>query len=817
VGIPADEMPRIFERFHRVPETRGRTHEGTGIGLALVQELAKLHGGTVTAESTLDRGSRFFVSIPLGTEHLDAQRVGTPTGLAPTTTGADAFVQEALRWLPTDGSQVADCGLPIEEMDASAVTSSPSLESAIPNLQSPKARVLWADDNADMREYVARLLGGRFDVQAVGDGRAALEAARADPPDLVLADVMMPRLDGVGLLRALRADPRLREVPVILVSARAGEEAKVEGMAEGADDYLVKPFAARELIARVDAHVRLARERRAATDALRDREAWLGGQRKALEAALNGAPLEAALGVLVRTATDGLGDGTRAAFYLTNGDDTSLHHVVGMTAAYAAAVDGFKIGPESLACGLAMYTGNPVLTADVTADARWGPWRRLAERFDYRGCWSFPIHTSLGKPIGTFAVYWRRPREATDRDLEFATLLTQTASIIISRHTEAEVRQRAEAALQEADRRKDEFLAMLGHELRNPLVPLQSGVATLRQRKLDGDALERTSAMMERQVKHLTRLVDDLLDVSRITRGLVELRRVPVNLAEVADQAAEMVASLVADRGHDLSLAVPPKPLWVDGDPTRLTQAVFNLLNNAIKYTDPGGRIWLTVERDGGQAVVRVRDNGSGMKADLVPRVFDLFTQGDRTLDRSEGGLGLGLTLVKRLVEMHNGTVQARSDGPGRGSEFVLRLPALADEVESRPCLPPGPTTAVRVDRVLVVDDNPDVAEALTWELEGLAREFKIVQSGAAAVEAASQWRPDLILCDLGMPIMNGYETCRRLRQLPGLGGVVIAAVSGYGGDDDRIKSEAAGFDRHLVKPVGRKTLEELVKSAAGA
>jgi two-component system CheB/CheR fusion protein len=253
-------------------------------------------------------------------------------------------------------------------------------------------------------------------------------------------------------------------------------------------------------------------------------------------------------------------------------------------------------------------------------------------------------------------------------------------------------RRAMEEELREANRRKDEFPAMLGHELRNPLAPLRGAVKTLRRQELGSPALERALAMMERQVAHLGRLVDDLLDVSRITRGLVELRKGPVNLAEVADRTVEMVIPVVDGRGHELSVALPRKPLLVEGDATRLTQVLFNLLNNAAKYTDPGGKIWLAVERDGGQAVVRVRDNGTGMAPPLVPRVFDLFTQGDRTPDRSQGSLGLGLTLVKRLVGMHGGTAAAHSEGPGRGSEFVVRLPELPDEAEqSPPARPAGP------------------------------------------------------------------------------------------------------------------------------
>jgi PAS domain S-box-containing protein len=378
-------------------------------------------------------------------------------------------------------------------------------------------------------------------------------------------------------------------------------------------------------------------------------------------------------------------------------------------------------------------------------------------------------------------------------------------------------RKRMEDELREAARRKDEFLAMLGHELRNPLAPLRSLAEVLRRQELDGETLERAHAMMERQVGHLARLVDDLLDVSRITRGLVELRKEPADLAEIAGQAVEMATPAVEGRGHDLNLSLPRKPLRVEGDAARLTQVVFNLLNNAAKYTDPGGKIWLTAEREGEEAVVRVRDNGSGMKAELLPKVFDLFAQGDRALDRSQGGLGLGLTLVRRLVEMHGGTVEARSEGPGKGSEFTLRLPALpAEEAKPPPARPAGPPqAAVQVARALVIDDNLDVAESMTWTLGGLAREIKMVHSGQAALEVAPEFHPDVIVCDIGMPGMDGYETCRRLRQLPGLGEVVIAAVSGYGAEEDRQKSREAGFDRHLVKPIGRAILEELVQSAA--
>ena len=379
-------------------------------------------------------------------------------------------------------------------------------------------------------------------------------------------------------------------------------------------------------------------------------------------------------------------------------------------------------------------------------------------------------------------------------------------------------RRRLEDALRQADRRKDEFLAMLGHELRNPLAPLRNALEALRRQNLESGTLERVHAMMDRQVGHLSRLVNDLLDVSRITLGVIDLRRQPLNLAEVVELAVEMAMPAIEGRGHDLSLALPHRPLQVQGDRARLVQVLFNLLHNAAKYSAPGSRIWLTLERDDGHAVVSVRDNGSGMTRELVPHVFEIFTQGTRTLARSQGGLGLGLTLVRRLVEAHGGTVEAASEGPGLGSEFVVRLPVLPalpaqaqPPPEERKVTLPPPRTGL----ALVVDDVPDIADSYGWLFEGLVDQVEVAYSGAQALEIAGRQRPDLIVCDLGMPDMDGYETCRRLRQLPGLDTTVIAAVSGYGGDEYVRESKAAGFDRHLVKPIGRSTLEELVQAAA--
>ena len=438
VGIPEHELPLIFERFHRIEGQRARSYEGSGIGLVLVHELVNLHGGTISVQSQVGCGTSFSIRLPFGWAHLPPNRVGASRDRESTSISAQAYVQEALHWLP----------------DAARFSERPHvIDPGASNAGADVARILLAIDNTGMGTYVRRLLETRCNVQIAADGEAALKAIHERRPDLVLADVVMPRLDGAGLLRAIRGDPELRDIPVILLSARAGEEGGMEALRAGADDYLVMPFSARELVARVSAHLGLSRVRRDTTRALRDHAAWQRGQYEALAAAVDGATLETSLGVLVRTATEALGASTRAAFYLATDHGTSIRHVVGMPHDYAKAVEAVPIGPDSPASGLAIHRGEPVLTADVQEDPGWEPWRSLAERFDFRGCWSFPIHTKAGKFIGTLAVYWRHPRSATERELELASLLTNTASILISRHMEAEVRKNAEQALRESEQR----------------------------------------------------------------------------------------------------------------------------------------------------------------------------------------------------------------------------------------------------------------------------------------------------------------------------------------------------------------------------
>jgi PAS domain S-box-containing protein len=367
--------------------------------------------------------------------------------------------------------------------------------------------------------------------------------------------------------------------------------------------------------------------------------------------------------------------------------------------------------------------------------------------------------------------------------------------------------------LSEADRRKNEFLAMLAHELRNPLAPISNAARALRLGGGDGEGLRSASEMLERQVGQMTRLVDDLLDMSRITRGKIELRKERVELAPIIAQATEAVRVQYRSMNHELTITVPPTPVSLNADPARLAQVVGNLLNNAGKFTDRGGHIWLTVEREGDHAVIRVRDNGIGIAKQDLPGLFEMFAQVDTSLERSRDGLGIGLTLVKTLVEMHGGSVQAYSEGLGRGTEFVVRLPILMEALEPAPERPLSAATSVVARRILIVDDSEDGAESLAMLLQFFGHETFKAHDGVEAIEAAERQRPDVVLLDIGLPRLNGYEVCARIRKEPWGKDLVLVALTGWGQEEDRHRSKEAGFDAHMVKPVDYDALLKLIGS----
>ena len=365
--------------------------------------------------------------------------------------------------------------------------------------------------------------------------------------------------------------------------------------------------------------------------------------------------------------------------------------------------------------------------------------------------------------------------------------------------------------LQEQDQRKDEFLATLAHELRNPLAPIRNGLQIMRLAPGNAEASERIRSMMERQLGQMVHLIDDLLDLSRISRGKIDLRKERIELASVITQAIETSRPSIDQAGHELLVEVPPGPIYVDADLTRLVQVFSNLLNNAAKFTERGGRVQLAVQLMGADAVVSVTDNGIGIPTHMLPHVFEMFTQVDGDLGRSRGGLGIGLSIVQRLIQMHGGSVEARSDGPGRGSEFIVRLPValsltlnkLADEGNSV-----RPTARLRI---LVADDNLDAAESLAMLLTLEGNETRTAHDGLEALDVAAAFRPDVMLLDIGMPKLNGYDVCRRIRQQAWGKNIVVIALTGWGQEEDKRRSLAAGVDAHLVKPVDFAALQKLL------
>ena len=740
VGIAASELPRIFDRFHRVEHTRARTHEGSGIGLALVRELVSMHGGTVRVDSVVEDGTTFIIAVPTGRAHLPPDRIGAARQTESTATGATPYVHEALRWLPTPVSSGAS-GEPVEWVPDASV-----------------GRVLIADDNADMRDYITRLLGDRWIVTAVPDGASALQRALTVRPDVVVADVMMPELDGFQLLRALRRGEHTRSIPVILLSARAGEEARVEGLQAGADDYLVKPFSARELVARVQAQVLRSKVR-----SIEEAHAMR------LASIFEHAPVGVAI---LQTA--------RHVFEYVND-------------AYSAMIGRRPVVGKPVREALPELAGQQLLQLldGVFESGRPHVGRSVRVL----------LNRGAGQTEETFFDFVYQPLRDDGRVSGIAVVCFEVTEL-------AKARRDAESA----NRAKDEFLAMLGHELRNPLAPILTALQLMSLRGLRG--AERERSIIERQVKHVVTLVDDLLDVSRITRGKVQLKREDLDVADVVAKAIEMTGPALEGRQHTLLVEVP-RGLRTQADAGRLAQVFANLLTNAAKYTEPKGTIAVSAAVDGSDVVIRITDNGNGITPDMLPRVFDLFVQERQDIERPQGGLGIGLAIVRSLVEAHGGGVTAFSEGRGKGSTFTVRLPAGAAGESRAPALVSSTRAVAGGHRILIVDDNRHAAELLGDSLQALGHNVHVVFDGAQALAAIHHFEPDLALLDIGLPVMDGFELAVRLRAVQGFTNLPLIALTGYAQEMDRQRTGAAGFDEHLVKPVDVYALDELIRRVA--
>ncbi len=706
-------------------------------------------------------------------------------------------------------------------------------------LTTEKANILVVDDLPEkllVFQSILEELGEN--VITAESGREALRYLLDRDFAVILLDVNMPIMDGFETALLIRQRKRTQHTPIIFITAFHDDVHTAKGYSLGAVDYNLSPevpeilrtkvrvfvdlFKMTERVKRqAEEHVTLAREQaaRAIAEQTMRRSTFLAEASKVLTSSLD---YEATLRGLSRVAVPFLGD--LSALTLVD----EFGHVCQTELAWSDLASGTRLctiaddkgfhGHLLAALKRVLAAGKmeflPQLPQEPVALPAWKG-RSCAGQLE-PATPDFALHSALvlplvarGRTLGVLSLAMGPSGRRYDpADLALAEELASRAAIAIDNA-------RLYRDVQEADRRKNEFLAMLAHELRNPLAPIRNAVQILRLRGPMQPELQDVRDMIERQVQHLVRLVDDLLDVSRITRGKIQLQMEPVDVAAVVGRAVETSRPLLDARKHQLSVSLPTESLRVQADPVRLGQVLSNLLNNAAKYTEEGGRIWLSAEREGKEILLRVRDTGVGIPPHMLASVFDLFTQVDRSLDRSEGGLGIGLTLVRRLVELHAGSVQAFSAGPNQGSEFVVRLPALTAEPFPRMSSNGAgmPSAESTQHRILVVDDNVDAADSLALLLHLAGHEVRVCHDGPAAVAAAQDFHPDIVLLDIGLPGMDGYEVARRLREQEALAEALLVALTGYGQEEDLRRSQEAGFDHHLVKPVEPATLFTLFAS----
>jgi PAS domain S-box-containing protein len=899
IGIPAAEVPKLFNRFHRVEGARGRTLEGTGIGLALVQELARLHGGAVTVESREGEGSTFEVTVPLGREHLPQDRVGGERTLAATNIAATSYVEEALRWLPDAGLDSLESGAPLITGGTTAAQ---------------RHKIVLADDNADMRDYVHRLLLPFYDVVAAGDGLEALHATMAEKPDLVLTDVMMPNLDGFGLLRELRAASETAAIPVVMLSARAGEEARVEGLQAGADDYIVKPFSARELLARVGSMLAVAQVRQtleAERIGLRD----IFTRAPAFIATLRGPdhifeianPLYMQLvgehrDVIGKTAREALPEVEGQGFFelLDNVYRTGEPFIGSELRVVVERGDGederfvdFVYQPIRGADG--SITGIFVHGNDVTEQVRA---RRIVERqadeleranlalldqmvlnktitdnaasclfmMDENGHATFmnpaaeevtgytleeirerPLHEVIhhqhadGAPYPIAdcpiehglqemiplkdhrEVFVRKDGTSFPVSCYLAPLSGRLGGAVLEfRDISDELR--AQEALREADRRKDEFIATLSHELRTPLTAILGWARLLQMPGMDEETRAGAIDTINRSAQAQAQLIDDVLDISRITTGKVQIASDRVDVSAVGAAAVETVRLAAEAKGVRLTAQIRAGDTMVLGDANRLQQVIWNLLSNAIKFTPEGGEVRFTVGRRNGSVTIEVRDNGSGIRSDFLPHIFEAFRQAESTTTRVHGGLGLGLSIVRYLVELHGGRISAESEGEGKGALFLVELPALRNKAATPRRIAPErpesldvPADSPALDglSVLIIDDQPDVREYIGAVLRRQGAQVRTAESVREGIECVTTELPDLILCDIAMPHEDGYAFIQWLRADPTAKQLPVIAISAFGRENEEARVRAAGFSGFIRKPIEPQDLARAVAAAA--
>lgn len=946
-GIAEKELPHIFERFHRVDGARGRTFEGSGIGLALVQELVKLHGGTVECQSTPGSGSSFTVTIPFGTSHLPEERIEASRDQASSATKAAAFVEEALRWVPS-----SDSPFEMEEMSGGYTE------------QSKSSRILLADDNADMREYVYRLLSQYYSIETVADGEALLERVRKNRPDLIITDVMMPKLDGFELLKTLRADEKIATIPVILLSARAGEEARSEGMEAGADDYLTKPFSARELLACVRAHLSTAKLRQEAEantresnerfttlfeksafaaalsklpegiftnvneafvkafgytkeeiigkrssqlkinrdDALRKRfanELMNTGSISEREMTLytkSGEPrtficnltllefqhdkyvLSTLQDVTDRRATEErlellnriselsrnandlnrlmlaavkeIGRHLKISRCLFNEVDLERNREIVLCDYFSgvpSVVGEHKLSEYSSITSTDMAVGKTVVNFDSKVDPRTSAdYDRTYGPNEERSYVAVPLMRDK-RWVASLWVSDKVPRQWSKEEValleNIANRVWTAVEKIRSDFNLRESQQKLQLALasaEEANRIKDEFLATISHELRTPLNTIL-GWAHMMQSKTNKDpkSISAIDAIYS-SAKNQAQIVDDLLDISRIINGKMNLHPEIVLLSEILSASVNTVSHAINAKNINLGVHYTDdtEDICLYGDAQRLQQVFWNLISNAVKFTPADGSIQISVGRSVTEVVVSVKDTGMGIAPEFLPVIFERFRQVDSSTTRKFGGIGLGLSIAKHLVELHGGTIWVESKGRGLGSKFVVTLPLTHLQIQSAPDLLEKSAAefngavfaSLEGKRILLVDDDSDTLKLLAELFDSSSAELRTASSAKEGLQILKQWKPDLLISDIAMPEHDGYWLITQLRSLSAeMKNIPAIALTAYASVADREKVLSAGFQMFVPKPVvplellktARDLLEresfEVVKSLPGS
>jgi signal transduction histidine kinase/DNA-binding response OmpR family regulator len=680
-----------------------------------------------------------------------------------------------------------------------------------------KVNILVVDDLPDKRlafQVVLEELGQNL-VMATS-GADALRELLLREFAVILLDVNMPDIDGIETAELIRQHSKTKHTPIIFVTAYADEMQTARGYALGAVDYILSPVIPEILRSKVKVFVELYRAQkraqalarleaeRAAAEEATQRSEFLAFASRELGASLN---LDEGMERLLQMLVPGLADYALLSVQL---EDEALVMCCTGARARPQLVPGLEALPRPLQNAL-----REARRIDIVLDAK------SAVQGEARYFQVIPLRSGE-RTVAMLALGHARAPSAhgaadqatLDELVSRAAIAFENARLYWNLKREMARTKEAEEKLKEAARRKDEFLAMLSHELRNPLAPIRNAAEVMRRIAPTDAGIVWARDVVERQVTHLAQLVDDLLDVSRITQGKISLKKEPLELGRVIQHSIDTARPLLEAKRHQLVVSASPGPIWVHGDFARLSQVVGNILNNAAKYTSEGGRIELSASADRGEALISVRDNGIGIDAALLPHVFELFTQGERSLDRSQGGLGVGLTVVDRLVDLHQGRVEVKSDGIGKGSLFRVILPCISEVPQAAEdtvaAVLAAPTAG---KRVLVIDDNIDAAESIAVFLRLEGHEVRTVSDGPQAVAIAQVFAPHVAVVDIGLPGMNGYEVARRLRLKGPEAPALLIALTGYGQKEDRTRSIEAGFDHHFVKPADPRVIQQAIAS----